>query len=343
MGTRPRVTVIMPIRNEAGFIRRSLGSILSQDYIDGPIQILIVDGRSDDGTRELVKSLIREMDEESSSVRVMLLDNTAGTVPKALNIGIEHADGDIIVRVDGHCEIQPDHIRRCIEVLEKTDADNVGGIQQAYGDRYLGRVIARATSSPFGVGSARFHYSRKGGWADTVYLGAYRREVFQRFGNFDEEMIRNQDDEFNFRLTQRGGRIWLDPSIQTTYYVRPSLPRLWKQYFQYGLFKVRVIQKRGGAASFRHLVPFAFVIALLTTLTLGFLIGRQELALAVSLPYAAVNLGVSFYTARRDLSLLPLLPLTFLTLHFSYGLGFAAGLWRWRKHFVKRSRAPQHA
>nr|MBA2313736.1 glycosyltransferase family 2 protein [Actinomycetota bacterium] len=307
------------------------------------IQVLVVDGRSDDGTRDLVNSLIAELEEGSSVARVTLLDNAAGTVPQALNIGIGEAGGDIIVRVDGHCEIQPDHIRSCIELLDTTDADNVGGIQKAYGDRYIGRVIALATSSPFGVGPAKFHYSHKGGWVDTVYLGAYRREIFQRFGLFDEEMIRNQDDEFNFRLTQGGGRIWLDPSIQTTYHVRPSLSTLWRQYFEYGLFKVRVIQKREGVASLRHLVPFFFVMALLVTIPLGLMSGRKELALVIALPYGAANIAVSLYTVRREPSLLPLMPLTFSILHFSYGLGFAAGLWRWRRHFAKRSRAPKHA
>ena len=336
------VSVVMPIRNEAPFIIRSLKSVLNQDY-EGLIQVFVVDGRSDDGTRELVNSLITELESVSPLRRVTLLDNLAGTVAEALNIGIEKADGDTIVRVDGHCEIQPDYIRRCLQLLATSGADNVGGIQRAYGEGYIGRVVALATSSPFGVGSARFHYSHKGEWVNTIYLGAYRREVFQKFGLFDEEMIRNQDDEFNFRLTQGGGRIWLDPSIQTIYYVRPSLPRLWRQYFEYGLFKVRVMQKRRGIASLRHLVPFSFVMGLLGTVSLGLMTDRKELALLVGLPYAAGNLAISLYSVRQEPVLLPLMPLTFSILHFSYGLGFAAGLWRWRKHFGKRSPTPKHA
>jgi len=323
----PFVTVIMPIRNEAGFIERSLGAVLAQDYPADRLEVLVVDGMSTDGTREKVQAWL------ALYPNLRLLDNPGRIVPTGLNAGLREARGEVIIRVDGHCEIAPDYVRRCVELLERTGADNVGGVQRAVSDTWVGRAIALATSSAFGVGGARFHYAREPGWADTVYLGAYRREVFERIGGFDEELVRNQDDEFNFRLLQAGGRIWLDPCIRVVYYSRPTLRRLWRQYFEYGLYKVRVMQKRGGVASPRHLVPAGFVLGLGATLVPASLARLPLLALAVAAPYAVANLLASLWAARCTWRTLPLLPVAFATMHLSYGLGFLWGLWRWRRGF----------
>ena len=331
----PFVTIIMPIRNEAGYIERSLGAVLSQNYPPERMEVLVIDGMSTDGTREIVK---RMMDHTTTDSRLqttdtpvlILLDNPSLIVPTALNIGLKHARGDVIIRVDGHCEIAPDYVRRCVEVLQQTGADCVGGLQRAVGQGWVGHAIALATSSPFGVGSARFHYHERPGWVDTVYLGAYRREVFDRIGVFDEELVRNQDDEFNFRLIQAGGKIWLDPSIRSVYYSRASLKSLWRQYFQYGFYKVRVIQKRKAVPSWRHLVPATFVLGLAGSILLAIITVQPLWALCVAGPYALANLLASLWTARKDWKTLPLLPLAFATLHLSYGIGFLWGLWYWR-------------
>ena len=345
----------MPIRNEAAYIKRSLGAVLAQDYPPDRMEVLVVDGMSDDGTREIVRRMIEgrgqqaedrrrkvedgnakfeEVDSPSSVFgpppSVFLLDNPKGIVPSALNIGLRHAQGDVIIRVDGHCEIPPNYVQQCVKLLEQTGADNVGGIQWAIGENAWGEAVALATSSPFGVGNARFRYSTRSGWVDTVYLGAYRRDVFDRIGGFDEELVRNQDDEFNFRLLQAGGRIWLDPSLKVKYYSRSSWRKFWRQYFQYGLYKVRVIQKRGGVPSWRHLVPSLFVLGLLGSFVLTFVTGQPLWALVVAGPYAIANLGASLWAARRDFKVFPLLPLAFATLHLAYGLGFLRGLWKWR-------------
>lgn len=329
----PIVTVIMPIRNEAAFIERSLGAVIAQDYPLNRLEVLVVDGMSDDGTRAIVRHFAEQSSDAGfvGTPRVVLLDNPACIVPTAFNIGLRHAHGAIIVRVDGHCEIAPDYVSRCVEALEQTGADNVGGLMQAVSDNRIGRAIALATSSPFGVGGARFHYATEPGWVDTVYLGAFRREVFERVGGFDEEMVRNQDDEFNFRLTQAGGKVWLDPTIRSTYYNRTSLRKLWRQYFQYGFYKVRVIQKRNAVASWRHLIPAMFILSLGVSVLLGLVRRRSLITYSVITPYALTNVGSSLWVARQSLLLTPLIALAFLVLHLSYGLGFLAGIWHWSR------------
>ena len=333
MTALPSVTVIMPIRNEAAFIERSLGAVLGQDYPPALLQVLVVDGLSDDGTRGLVERL----QTQHPAHRVGLLDNPKRIAPTAMNIALDHADGDVIIRVDGHCEIAPDYVRRCIETLRRTDAECVGGALTTVGETTVARAIALAQSSVFGVGGVAFRTKPdKGCYVDTLAFGAYRRAVFKRLGGFDEELARNQDDEFNFRLTQAGGKIWLDPAIHAWYYSRAHFAKLWRQYYQYGFYKVRVIQKRRAVPSWRHLVPAAFVLGLVFTLILAVLTRQGWVALAVAGPYFVVNLAAALWTGRKALRALPLLVPAFLVLHLAYGLGFLAGLWRWRFHWRVR-------
>jgi GT2 family glycosyltransferase len=191
------------------------------------------------------------------------------------------------------------------------------------GETWPAQTIALAQSSFFGVGGTAFRTEfQKAGYVDTVAFGAYRREVFEWIGSFDEELVRNQDDEFNFRLTQAGGKIWLDPSIRSVYYSRANLLRLWRQYFQYGFYKVRVIQKRQAIPSWRHLVPGIFVLGLMGSLLLALITRRRRWAVVVAGPYILANGLASLLTARRNWTALPGLPFAFLTLHLSYGLGF---------------------
>ncbi len=267
---------------------------------------------------------------------IRLIDNPAHIVPTALNRGLRAAQGQIIIRVDGHALIAPDYVRRCVEALSATGADDVGGPMRAEGVSYMAKAIATATSSPFGVGSARFHYTEKAGWVDTVYMGAYRREVFDRIGLFDEELVRNQDDEFNFRLIRAGGKIWLDPQIRSTYFSRSTLRALWKQYFEYGFWKVRVIQKHGRPASWRHLVPVAFVLALFGAALASAAMQSALWILAIALPYLFVSFVATLWVSvRKGWRYFPLLPVAFATMHFAYGGGFLVGV----IHFVLFKRA----
>jgi succinoglycan biosynthesis protein ExoA len=335
----------MPIRNEERFIARSLGAVLAQDLPDAAYEVLVVDGMSDDGTLAAIEATARaagwQVDVDGTGALdgarggvVRVLPNPKRTAPAAMNVGIGASAGAIVVRVDGHCEIEPDYVRRCIEVIEAEGYECVGGVLDTITDSEAGRAIAIAQSSVFGVGNNAYRVrSENPGFSDTVPFGAYQREVFDRIGGFDEELVRNQDDELNFRLLQSGGRVWYDPSIRSRYHARDSLRALWRQYFQYGSFKVRVAQKRGGFASWRHVVPGAFVVALAGSVAVGALTRHRRVALVVAVPYVAVNLAESVRLGRREHASPVRIARAFSVLHLAYGTGFVSGVWRWRSHF----------
>ncbi len=330
----PRVSVLMPVRNEAGYIERSLGSVLAQDYPPESLEVIVADGRSSDGTPAVLRRLAGSA--RARGVRVVVVDNPHGTVPHAMNLALAAACGDVVVRVDGHCRVPPDYVRRCVEVLATTGADCVGGALDTVSDGALGRAIAAAQSSRFGVGGAPFRTWRgRGGFVDTLAFGAYRRDVFDRIGGFDEELERNQDDEFNLRLTQSGGRIWLDPSIRATYHSRATLGSLWRQYHDYGFYKVRVLQKHRTLSSRRMLAPPAFVAGL-TAAACASALTMSWLPLApVVVPYAG-SCAIAAVGQWRRPAVMLLLPLAFCVMHVAYGTGFLAGLWAW--NLGRRSR-----
>ena len=324
---QPTVSVILAIRNEAAFIRDSLGAVLKQDYPAERLQVLVADGQSTDGTREILTEMARE------DPRIEWFDNPRRTVAPGLNRALQRTRGEIIVRVDGHTLIEPDYVRQCVHALQTSEASNVGGRMRAEGRTPTARAIARATSTRFGVGNAAFHYLDEEAWVDTVYLGAWRRRTFEELGLFDEELTRNQDDEFNYRLRAASGRILLSPKIRSRYFNRASLGSLWRQYFQYGLYKVRVLQKHRRQMQPRQFVPPLFVAgtlfcvagALLTPWT-GLFAAALILAWA---PYAALTLIASWVAGRgAAFGERVLMPLIFPSLHLSYGSGFLVGLLR---------------
>lgn len=327
----PSVTFIMPIRNEASFIARSLGAVLAQDYPSERVQVLIVDGISTDDTREEIARLKSSYPD----IQIKVLDNPQRIVPTGMNIGLGCATGDVIVRVDGHTIIDHDYARQCVAALGRTGADNVGGRMDAVSHNTFGRAVALATSSRFGVGGARFHYSKREEWVDTVYMGAWPRRTFDQVGFFDEEMVRNQDDEFNYRTTSKGGRILLSPEIKSHYYNRSTIYSLFRQYFQYGYWKVRVLQKHHRQMRLRQFIPPAFVAALLIALCLTpfYSAGRWMLGLVAGL-YAVANLTASYLSARTENGRIWLIiPFTFMIVHMAYGLGFLTGIFSFWKHW----------
>jgi succinoglycan biosynthesis protein ExoA len=328
----PTVSLIMPIRNEADFIEHSLGAVLAQDYPSDRLEVLVVDGMSDDGTRSIVQRML------AGRPHACLLDNAQRIVSAAMNIGLAKAQGELIVLVGGHAVIAADYTSQCVHLLRETGADCVGGSIRTVAVTPAADSIALAMESPFGVGGVRFRTSHhKAQWVDTLAFGAYRREVFDRIGTFDEELVRNQDDEFNYRLRAAGGRIWLDPRIHSTYYARSTPRALWRQYVQYGFWKVRVFQKVPGSAQLRHWIPPLFVLAVVGGLPLALLAPvLRPIYLAGLALYLLVNLAVSIRLAAREgWQHLLRLPVTFVILHAAYGLGYWAGLLRfgppWRR------------
>jgi len=323
----PDLTIVMPVRDEADFIERSVGAVLAQDY-PGTFQVLVADGGSTDGTREVLDRLA------GGDERLSVLDNPEGIVPTGLNRTLACARGTVVIRVDGHCEVPEDYARRCVAALVATGADCAGGVIHTEGGSREARAVALAQSSLLGVGGARFRTgAAEPRHVDTLAFGAYRREVFDRIGTFDEELVRNQDDEFNLRLTQAGGRIWLDPSIRTTYWSRASVRGAFLQYFQYGTYKVRVAQKRRTLPSGRSLVPAVLVAALASSAVVGVLRRDRRLVFGPALTYAAGTVVAAAVEARRDPGAAPLAPPAFAALHLGYGTGVWWGLWRWRRHF----------
>jgi len=332
MTSEPLVTVILPVKNEGPFIERSLGAVLAQDWNPALLEVIVADGMSTDDTRRIV----RRCAEGAPQISLSIVDNPGGIVPTAMNAGIAAARGEVIVRVDGHTIVDPDYVRRCVEALRRSGAENVGGRMTAVGETPFARAVSAATSSPFGVGGARFHYSDREEWVDTVYMGAWPRKVLEDLGGFDPEMVRDQDDELNYRLRARGGRILLSPDIRSRYFNRPTLRSLARQYFQYGFWKVRVLQKHPRQMRPRQFAPPALVagLGLLGVASPFWRPARLALA-AVAGTYVAASLAASGHAARKGGARAALLPAAFTTLHFSYGFGFLLGLarfWnRWRR------------
>lgn len=316
------VSIIVPCRNERGHIESCVHSILNQEAVL-PFEVLVVDGMSDDGTREILEGLA------TVDKRVRIVDNRGLIVSTGLNAAIRAAEGDVILRMDAHTEYALDYVARCLEVLQRTGADNVGGPWRAAGKGWLQRAVALAFQAPFSSGGAGSHVIDYEGAVDSVYLGCWRRETLFRVGLFDEELVRNQDDELNMRIIQSGGSIWQSPTIRSWYFPRASLKALFRQYQQYGYWKVRVIQKHRLPASFRHLVPGGFVATLFIVLAASAVSRWAALLLAALLGfYAAANLVASTLTCRRreNWTLLPAMPAVFAAYHFGYGWGFLRGV-----------------
>ena len=320
---RPLVSVIIPCFNERTAIGACLDSVLSGDYPADRLEILVADGLSTDGTREILDSYAARF----PALRV--IENPRQIVPTGLNLAIRAARGEIIVRVDAHTEYAPDYVRQCVEALEETNADNVGGAARTKSDGYLQEAIALAFHSPFSAGGARFHNVGYEGRVDTVTYGCWRREKLLELGLFDEELVRNQDDELNLRIVRRGGSIWQSARIRSWYRPRASLRALFWQYLQYGYWKVRVIQKHKIPASIRHLIPGLFAGSLIFLALLAAFSNTALWLLLFELGlYLTANLAATFITcwqpSRRKFT--PVMPLVFAAYHFGYGCGFLRGL-----------------
>jgi GT2 family glycosyltransferase len=329
----PAVSIIVPCRNEADHIETFLASLLRQRRPVGGMEIIVADGMSDDGTRDALEHFAHRYEE------IRILDNPGRIAAAGLNAAIRAARGRVIVRLDVHTIYASDYVAQCVALLDETRADAIGGPWVAHGRRFTERAIAAVFQSPFGTGGARGHDPAYEGEVDVVYLGCWRREIFDRVGLFDEELVRNEDDEFSLRLRRSGGALWQSPRIRSWYTPRSSLFTLFRQYAQYGYWKVRVIRKHRLPASIRHVVPGGFVFSLVTLGTAAPWVSlAQESGILLVSVYGLSNLVASVRAAARsEWKLLPLMPAIFACQHVAYGTGFLHGVW----DFLLLRRAPR--
>ncbi len=325
-----RVSIVVACRNEIKHIAAFLDSILAQDMTGIAWEAILADGMSNDGTREILD----EYNIRHPQLRVIA--NPGRIVSTGLNAAIRASRGEIIMRMDAHTSYAADYCRLCLETLESTGADNVGGPARTKAVGSQARAVSAAYHSRFSTGGARFHNVDYEGLVDTVPYGCWRKETLERLGLFDESLVRNQDDELNLRLVRSGGKIWQNPAIASWYSPRPTLSALFRQYFQYGFWKVAVLRKHYIPGSWRHLVPVLFV---LTNIFLGIgmavtAVGASQwfnvaagLWLALATTYVSACLFASLLSAaRHGWATLPYLPAAFAAYHFSYGFGFLMGL-----------------
>lgn len=321
----PAVSIIIPCRNEEKFISKCLDSIIAQDYPKDKLEILVVDGMSQDGTRGIINEYCKKYP------FIRLLDNPRKVTPVAMNIGIKNGVGDIFIILGSHTQYSNDYIKKIVYWLEKSGADNVGGVcfTMPGADTLIAQAISYTLSSPFGVGNAYFRIgSKEPRYVDTVPFGAYRKEVFESIGLFDEDLVRNQDIEFNLRLKRAGGKILLVPDVVSCYIARSTLKELFIQNFWNGFWVIYSLKFVKLPFSIRHLVPFTFVFSVLTSLLLSLFSNLfLYLFMFIFCSYCIANLFFSLkISLKKGIKFFLPLILTFATLHFSYGLGSIWGV-----------------
>ena len=324
----PKVSIIVPCYNEEKFMPGLLENIVSQDYPDELMEVMIIDGGSSDHTREIVREFA------SKNPVIRLLENEKRFVPFALNLGIRKSEGEVIIRMDAHAGYPVNYVSLLVKRLFELNADNAGGVWETVpgNDTNKALAISKVLSSPFGIGNALYRLKVKNArLVDTVPFGCYRREVFEKIGYFDEELLRNQDDEFNARLKNNGGKIFLLPEVKITYYARSSLKSLNKMFFQYGFFKPLVNRKLGKPATVRQFIPPLFVIFLFAFLVAGFFNALLFYTWLTGITlYVITDLffTVKIVIGSGKLLLFFYLPWIFFLVHISYGWGYLAGAWK---------------
>ena len=334
-----QVSVIVPCRNERRYIEGFCAGVMRQQLpAEWQLQLVVADGQSDDGTRELLQAIAQR------DPRVVWIDNPARIVSTGLNAALKLATGEIIVRMDVHSEYADDYVAQCLAVHAETGADNVGGPWHAVADENAGpmqQAVAAAFQSRWVAGGALSRQLDYDGWVDTVYLGSWPRQTFERFGGFDEQLVRNQDDEHNLRIVKGGGRVWQSSGIRSVYRPRANLSQVFRQYLQYGYWKPFVMKKHGQPASVRHAVPGVFVALLAVSLLMALLgLGDAPLWSLINL-YALGVLLMTVAVAQTKTLAMPVLlriPAVIAAYHVGYGIGSVIGWWDALRHGSGRER-----
>jgi len=331
--TTPEVSIIIPCLNEEKTITELLVAILQQTFPIEKLEVLISDGISVDQTRQRIE----DFQKAHAELKIRVLDNTTRTIPAGLNLAILSAAGNIITRMDAHAIPAADYVERSVTALKAGLGDNIGGVIDVRpgADTWIARGISVATAHPLGVGDAKYRWTTKAGEVDTVAFGTLFRSKFQEIGLFNEELRANEDYEFNARLRAAGGKIWIDPAIRAVYYSRATLKGLARQYFTYGFWKFRMLQKNPNTLRWRQALPPIFVLGILMLLLLSGFISLARTLFIISLGfYFIILLAASSVVVvkRNDLPILFAIPLAILTMHFSWGSGFWWSLLNRKKH-----------
>jgi succinoglycan biosynthesis protein ExoA len=319
----PKVSIIVPCYNEEATIRHLLDSILAQTYPREQMEVVIADGLSADSTRMVIETF----QQEHSGLSVMVVENTLRTISSGLNLAINNASGEMIIRLDAHSAPIPEYVARCVDALESGKGVNVGGVWEIKpgAQTWVAESIAAAAAHPLGVGDAMYRLNAKAGSVDTVPFGSFHRSLIEKIGAFDETLLTNEDYEFNVRVRQSGGVVWLEPSIRSVYFARSTFSALARQYWRYGFWKWRMLARYPSTLRWRQALPPLFVAVLLGlgVLSLWFVLARILIAVQITL-YLTTLIFVGLISAvkKQKFTLIFGLPPAIATMHVSWGSGF---------------------
>lgn len=319
----PRVSIIVPCYNEQATIRLLLDAVLAQTFPCSQMEVVIADGLSQDKTRDVIMAFQKE----HPDLALQILDNERRSIPSALNLAINASRGEIIVRLDAHSMPEHDYVERCVQSIDAGKGANVGGVWMIRpgAKNWIAESIAAAAAHPLGVGDAMYRLAPQAGPVDTVPFGSFRRELIQKIGGFDESLLSNEDYEFNTRVRQSGGVVWIDPQIRSTYFARDTLSALATQYWRYGFWKFKMLRRYPDTIRWRQALPPAFVLSLIGLLILSFIFPLIKfiLILEILCYFLALALaGVQLAFRQRKPLLIPGLPLAIMVMHLSWGSGF---------------------
>ncbi len=319
----PTVSIIIPCFNEEKTIGPLLAALAVQSFPLNQMEVIIADGMSIDGTRVEIERFTQK----HSELKIVVVDNPKKAIPSALNTAIQTSQNEIIIRLDAHCIPQPDYVERCVADLESGLGQNVGGVWEIKpgGNGWQARSIAAAASNPLGVGDARYRYATTAGIVDTVPFGSFYRSLIDQIGYFDEELLTNEDYELNVRIRRNGGRIWLDPTIRTQYFARPTFWSLMQQYWRYGYWKLRMLKKYPDTVRWRQVIPPFFVGGIIGLIILSFFwrIAGWMLLFGLLAYFCILSLGgISTAQRDKDIALVFGIPLAMFLMHVCWGSGF---------------------
>lgn len=311
----------MPIYNESKYIKGCIESLLEQDYPKNKMEWIFVDGNSVDDTVNIIKGYQNKYPD-----LIRVLNNPNKIVPYAMNIGILDSKGKYIIRLDAHADYAKDYISKCVFYLDNTNADNVGGVAETKASGFVGGCIAKMLSSRFGVGNSEFRTNGRSGYVDTVPFGAFRREVFSKYGGFDERLVRNQDNEMNYRIRKNGGKVFLSEDIHLSYYCRDSIKGITDMAAKNGMWNVITMKLCPGAMGIRHFIPMIFVLSIISLGLLGFISYRFWLILLIEMILYTMLDFLSSAQLTNKMKEMLLLLILFPAFHISYGIGSMKGV-----------------